>query len=347
MLGQFGIMGRSLLLAGVCALATPTAQAQDYSSVTLKHASGLPASYPPTSATSYFNDRLSEVSGGKVKVQMFWGGALGGLNEAYDQVSKGAVDISDVVPGYFITQLPLMSMPNALPHTFFEPVEAMNALIKLSAENPDLIAEYDAANVKPLIFRYLTNYHFYCTRPVDTVDGFRGLKIRSFGNYIPKMMEAIGAVPVNVVTSDVYEALKRGSLDCAYSPATDAASYKLQEVAKYFIDVPMGGIAAHVDMMNLKSFNALTPETQKLLVETGLEASKWWADQSEQKAAEALEVMKQAGIQVVEFKETDKLHGMVPDMVALWNEAMKERGLEAVAANYSEALMSTYKANAK
>lgn len=97
-----------LLRAGLVA-ATLTAgfgqhlAAEGYSDVTLRHATGLPQTYPMVVATERFNEQVTEQSGGKVKFQMFWGGSLGGMKEALDLVSKGAVDISDIVPGYFIS----------------------------------------------------------------------------------------------------------------------------------------------------------------------------------------------------------------------------------------------------
>ncbi|MEL7982556.1 C4-dicarboxylate TRAP transporter substrate-binding protein [Vreelandella titanicae] len=347
MLGLFEQPTRCLIVAGLCSIAASgTAQAQDYTKVTLRSAQALPESYPPAAATAYFNERLAEESGGDMTVNMFWGGVLGGDNEALPLVSKGAVDISGIVPGYFNTQLPLMSMTNALPHTFFDPEYAMRALAKMSSENADLNAEYEAVGIKPLVFRFLPNYQFYCTSPVQTMEDIEGLKVRSFGNYIPRMMESLGAVPVNVTTADVYEALNRGSLDCSYSPMTDAASFKLHEVAEYLIDLPMGGIAANVDVMNLETFNSLSPDSQELITKLGAEATDWWAEQSQEKADEALQTMKEGGLEVVEFKEADKLRETVPDMVSIWQDVMTERGMGDVGASYSEALMDYYNANA-
>ncbi|MAY87881.1 MAG: hypothetical protein CML02_14325 [Pseudooceanicola sp.] len=338
---------KPLLRAGLVAAALTAGlgqslAAEDYSDVTLRHATGLPQTYPMVVTTERFNEQVTEQSDGKVKFQMFWGGSLGGMKEALDLVSKGAVDISDIVPGYFISQLPLYSMTNAIPHTFMEPAAAIEALVEMGKTNESQIAEYEANNIKPLIFRALDNFYFLCTQPVKTMDDFKGLKVKSFGNYIPKMLEAIGATPVNVIVADAYEAMKRGSLDCTYSSFPDMEAYKLHEVAKYIVDVPMGGIVAYSDSMNLDAFNKLTPDTQALLTRIGEEVTLWWNEQSEADSARAKEAMLAAGAEMVAFDNPEALHAAVPDMVALWVQAMEDRGMGDEGKAYAEALMAAY-----
>lgn len=335
---------RALTMAATMSIAAfvGSASAEDYPKLTLTHATGLNESYPLAQATIYFNDMVEKESGGNIQVKMFWGGALGGLKEALDIVSKGAVDISDIVPGYFSTQLPLQSMTNALPHTFFDPTQAMYALAYMSDHNELQMKEFTDNNVKPLIYRALGTYYFLCTKPVKTMEDFKGLKVRSFGAYMPKMMEVLGATPVNVVISDAYEAMKRGSLDCTYSPGSDHAAFKLYEVAKNLINVPMGGIAAYTDTMNLTKFNSLDKPTQDLLVRAGKEATDWWAAQVDENEQAAIKEILAGGAQWVEFDETDKLRAAMPDMVGIWKQSMADRGLEDVAIQYSGAIMGYY-----
>ena len=63
----------AIFAAALC----PPVTAQEFSEVTLRHASGLPQTYPMVVTTNRFNDLVEQETGGKVKVQMFWGGSLG------------------------------------------------------------------------------------------------------------------------------------------------------------------------------------------------------------------------------------------------------------------------------
>ena len=66
-----------------------------------------------------------------------------------------------------------------------------------------------------------------------TVEGLKGKKIRSFGADIPKIFEAIGAVPVSVAFGDIYEAVQRGTLDYSFINRGNINAIKVYEVGKY------------------------------------------------------------------------------------------------------------------
>ena len=148
-----------LLSAGLAAAAmlgaAATAQAEDYPSITFRYATGYPEAVYMNEPAKWFARELEERSGGKIKVRMYFGGTLGKSNEILDLVSKGAVDMGSVVQGYFTSQLPFAAMTNSLPMTFFDGEAAMRAGMKMDAENPHQIAEYERNNIKPIINRYL------------------------------------------------------------------------------------------------------------------------------------------------------------------------------------------------
>lgn len=319
-----------------------SAQAQDYPSVTFKHATGFPKALYMEKPAEFFAERLEERSGGKMKTQLFYAGALGKANEILDLVSSGAIDMGSLVQGYFTSALPFAAMTNSLPMTFFDPAQAMYAAIEAEKTNQSQIDEFKKNNFKPLVYRYLPNYKLICTKPVRTMADLQKLKVRTFGKFMPKMFAAIDVTPVNVLPTDNYEALKRGSMDCSYLTNANFLVYKLHEVAPYIIDVKFGGINAYFLAMNLQKFEAMSPDAQKLLVEVGLEATKFAADQTEEIEAAALATMLSQGATLVKFEEQDKLIAAVPDMVNLWVETMDDQGLGAEAKAYANEIMTYY-----
>lgn len=325
---------------------TAGASAQDYPSITFKHATGFPKALYMEQPAEYFADELEKRSGGKMKVQLFYSGALGKANEILDLVSSGAIDMGSLVQGYFTSALPFAAMTNSLPMTFFDPAQAMYAAIEAEKTNKSQIDELTRNNFKPLVYRYLPNYKLICTKPVRTMADLAQLKVRTFGNYMPKMFAAINVTPVNVLPTDNYEALKRGSMDCSYLTNANFIAYKLHEVAKYIIDVKFGGINAYFLAMNLDKFNSMSPDAQKLLVQVGADATKFAADQTEKIEAEALETMLSEGAELIKFEEQDKLIAAVPDMVNLWIETMAGQGLGDEARQYAKEIMDYYNAHA-
>ena len=339
----FTTIGLAALTAGLSSGALAT----DYPSITFKHATGFPKALYMEQPADFFAQELEKRSGGKMKVQLFYSGSLGKSNEILDLVSSGAIDMGSMVQGYFTSQLPFAAMTNSLPMTFFDPETAMNAAIAAEKTNKSQIEEFQRNNIKPLLYRYLPNYKLICTKPVRTMADLKKLKVRTFGNFMPKMFAAIDVTPVNVLPTDNYEALKRGTMDCSYLTNANFLAYKLHEVAKYIIDVRFGGIHAYPLTMNLAKFNALSPDAQKLLVEIGRDGTKAATEQTERIEAEALKTMLSQGAELVKFEEQDKLEATVPNMVDLWVETMTGQGRGDEAKQYAKDIMTYYKAHAR
>ena len=321
-------------LAMICAATAATAQ--DYPEMTFRYATGFPEAVYMNEPAKWFAEELEKRSDGKIKVRMYFGGTLGKSNEILDLVSKGAVDMGSVVQGYFTSALPFAAMTNSLPMTFFDGEAAMRVGMKMDEEDADQIAEYEQANIKPLINRYLPNYKLICTKPIRTVKDFEGTKIRTFGNYMPKMFAALKATPVNVLPVEMYEALKRGSMDCSYLTYPFFMVFKLYEVAPYVIDVKLGGINAYFLAINKRKFDGLSKDVQDLLVQVGREATDWGVEHTKKVDAEALEQLKGTeGVEIVTFEEQQQLEDTVPDMIEEWIKEMAKIGKEAEAKAYA------------
>lgn len=319
------------------------ARAEDYPKLTFRFATGFPRALYMTEPNEYFANELKKRSGGKIIVKTFYGGALGKSNEIFDLVSKGAIDMGSVVQGYVTSSLPFAAMANSLPMTFFDGEAAMRAAMQLEETNPDQKAEFEKANIKPLIHRYLPNYKLICTKPVRTVAELKGLKIRTFGSYMPIMFSALEVTPVNVLPTDMYEALKRGSMDCSYLTNANFIAYKLHEVAKYIIDVKFGGINAYYLAINLDRWNSLPANVQKLMLQVGKEATEFGVKDTIRAEKESLETMVAQGAEVIKFEEQKKLEDAVPDMIEIWIGEMAKIGKEKEARRYAEQIKALLK----
>ena len=328
-----GLVGLAVLVAG-----SMQAQAEDYPEITFRYATGFPKVVYMNGPAIWFAEELEKRSGGKMKMKMHFGGALGKSNEILDLVSKGAIDMGSVVQGYFTSALPFGAMTNSLPMTFFDGEAVMRSAMKMDMENPDQIAEYERNNIKPLINRYLPNYKLICTKPVKTVKDLEGLKIRTFGNYMPKMFAALKATPVNVLPVEMYEALKRGSMDCSYLTYPFFVVFKLYEVAPYVIDVKFGGINAYYLAMNKRKFDGLPKNVQDLLVAVGAEATEWGVADTKKVDAAAKQQLVEKGATIIVFEEQQKLEDTVPDMIDEWIAEMAKLGKEKEAMAYAAAV---------
>lgn len=142
--------------------------------------------------------------------------------------------------------------------------------------------------------------HTLTTKPVNTVDDLKGMKIRVPGNQIQSIgFDVLGASSTGMDLGDVYQALQSKTIDGAENPLATLYGRKLHEVAKYLI------LDGHVKnfttlVCSADMFNSLTPEQQELLVSTCEEAGLYNNELQQASEAEYLQKMTDEGVTVVD-----------------------------------------------
>ena len=144
-------------------------------------------------------------------------------------------------------------------------------------------------------------YNILLRSPVGPAGDLKGLKIRGSITYHP-LFKALGASPVVLAPADIYAALEKGLVDGAGWPVTGITGFKWQEVAKYYIR-PSFGVATMMILMNANSFDRLSADDKRAMLEVGrkLELMVW--ENYEQMAAEELAEMKKAGMKEVRLSK--------------------------------------------
>ncbi len=303
-------------------LATAPLSAQE----TLRFASFLPATLPQTQTDQWFADEVTKRSGGKLKIQVFAGGALGKPTELLKLVSEGGVQMATTSPAYFTSQFPMLSATNSLPLVFKDAAQVQRILPILYAETPGLQAELKQLNLHPVYWHSVDPYFMICRTPVRTLADMKGKKVRSYGDDVPRMLQAIGAIPVNLLPGDLYESLQKGTIDCTpYSLAT-AVSLKLHEVAKYVTFMNIGSPGGWPIFVNQKAWDGLSADNKKLVMEVSAAAGKVELDKFAESDIEARKVMKAAGVEFIDFPDQKKFEAAAPDFLGDWVGRLDKAG---------------------
>jgi TRAP-type C4-dicarboxylate transport system substrate-binding protein len=178
----------------------------------------------------------------------------------------------------------------------------------------------------------LNDNHLLCKSPIRTMADFQGKKIRSQGEFVPIALRALGAVPVTVLPGEFYEAMQRGTVDCMLLPWDLLAVNRLHEVAKFGSDLSFGAIIGDGVFVNAGRWASFPPEVKKLLTDVAAQAKNHDLKVAGEIEAKALDTMKGAGFQLVEFQEKAAFKAKIPDFLAVWQKRMEETGKGADAA---------------
>lgn len=114
----------------------------------------------------------------------------------------------------------------------------------------------------------------YCKSPINSLEDFKGKKVRTFSKSLSEFVEAVGGTGVNIPFGEVVPALQKGVADCGITGALSGNLAKWQEVTDYLYALPVGwSMVMHG--VNLKSWNKLPEPVRDFLV-TEIAA---WEDQ--------------------------------------------------------------------
>jgi TRAP-type C4-dicarboxylate transport system substrate-binding protein len=324
----------SQIAAGVLALAMSaatiagSAAAQDdIPNMRLRWAHFAPAAWGSAQAEALFAKEIEKRTGGKVKIQFFWSGSLGGPGELMEMLQNGAVDFASIVPTYYPAQWPMVGLSNSLPMTWNNAPLAMDVQEYQIKNNKAIQDELKKNGLKAVLIHGLPPYRLQCTSPIRTLADLKGKRIRTFGDWPPYVMKTLDAVPVNITLNEVYEGLQRGTLDCGYNPNENAGFLKLYEVAKYWSDINFGAIAAYSSFTSIKKWENWPASLHKIMEEAYKVAIEFEKNNFQPLEEKHLATAKAAGAQYVHFEEQDKLNKTFPAMLDTWEKTMCDRGM--------------------
>jgi TRAP-type C4-dicarboxylate transport system substrate-binding protein len=111
-----------------------------------------------------------------------------------------------------------------------------------------------------------------CTaaKPINTPKDIGGLKLRSTPSAITvEYLKQLGAMPVSMLTAEVYTALQQGTIEGTYAPIHVLTDFKFDEVCKNFY-MDASTTAMQIPVFSNKYYQTLPESDQKLIDEAML-----------------------------------------------------------------------------
>ncbi len=319
---------KKLLFATLVAAGAVAAHAQEYPSLNLKMAHPLAQTFPGAQWDKWAADEIERRSGGKIKIQIFWSGQLGGMTEIKNLVSTGAVDIGVFAQAVHAAELPLTSVAAGLLNRVSADARTAHELAGATYASAPVAQELQAQNLKVIKWTVPSPYRLLCNKPVNTSADLKGLKVRAVGGaYVPIWMEAHGIVPTRVQATEIREGLQRGTLDCNFGPIEWTPFADLQKVAPYLSDLNTGSFTTFQMYVPQRTFGAWPKSVQTLFTEVAQEAMQKELAELPKVEAEAMQKFKATGGAVVKMQDLDAFISRSPDMVNVWIDRSTKAGL--------------------
>jgi len=226
--------------------------------VTLKF--GFPA--PPTSyvntegMTPWIND-VEKAAGGTLKIQLFAGPALGNFNNIYDRTVENVAQISFGTFGAYASVF-VRTQVTDLPFINDDTRSSSVALWRLYAKGL-LNPEYE--KVKVLALFTFPGSILNSNKPIKTLEDVKGMKLAASSRTLGEAAIDMGAAPITLTPSDLYEAQNRRVVDGILVGWTAVKTFRLDDVTKDHLQLPLGEAPAFV-FMNKSAYDALPAQAK-------------------------------------------------------------------------------------
>ena len=208
-------------------------------------------------------DKVEEESEGRLKIELYDLGQLGGEADIITGVQTGSIEAAQVgcalLAGYNdafnVGDLPFLfdDFDHADRFARTEEDQEMNKTL----EDHGLLVWYWSI----LGYRQPN----LVKKVINTPDDFRGLKWRVMDSPIQmQTMEALGAIPMVVAYNEIYNALSTGVVDAWMNDGVAFKNLSIYEVAPYYTDIPLFA-STQTCVISKKAFDALPVDLQEIV----------------------------------------------------------------------------------
>lgn len=282
----------------------------------------FPPSHHISKAIHVFADKVVELSGGKLKVNVADSGSLYNDSQILEAVQDGLVEVGLVgtykwggmVPAADVFDLPFLFVDLSSPEKF------------LNAGAADILdAEFNKKGVKNLFW---VDYGFIQmwnnVRPLHSPKDFEGLTMRSYSAGDSITLTALGAAPTQISSAEMYMAIQNGTVKGATTGMPAAVSRKIYEVSKY-LTIANYSTAQFSVQANLDWWNGLDADSQKAVLEAGKVAEKWLRGAVAESEGAAEKIVRDAGLEVNTLTADERAQ-MVAATKSVWDAYVARAG---------------------
>ena len=293
-----GLIAALAAAAAMAAGVSAGAQEQDLKAgLMLKK--GFPGAEPVNGMYEFFEAEVEKGSGGKISMDIVYGGALGKPNERLNQVRRGIIQMSDASDGNYASiykDIQVLSMPYLFPdertawNLLDGPIGSRIAEDLRKKTGIRVLGWWESGGFK----------HYSANRAIRKPDDMKGLKMRVMAPIFGIPVLTLGGSATPIAFPELYTSLKTGVVDGQDNAVWVFNLIKLHEVQKYLM------LDGHIYSfgplgINDSWFSGLSADLQAVVLDAGKKAVAY--NRRESRAAEARNVAlaKEKGVTVIPF----------------------------------------------
>lgn len=261
-----------------------------------------------------FKEKVEELSGGEIKIDLQASGVLGSENDVLDTMlgGGGTIDMARISAFALTSYGGEKSKLLSVPYTFVNREHFWNFATSDLAKEFLVEPHENGSGITGLFYAEEGFRHFFTVNPVNSLEDLKGMKLRVSNDPIMNgMVEGLGASPTVVSFGELYSALQTGVVDGAEQPIANYKSNAFPEVSPNLI-LDGHTLGAVQVVITDKAWDKLSDEHKSILEEASKYASEFNRKISEEAEKKVLEELKAEGVNVVEVTD-----------ITPWQEACK------------------------
>lgn len=283
-----------------------------------------------------FKENVEEATGGKVTVEIFPSGQLGGEMDSYEGLGMGTVDMCIATAnifGLYDERTTIMDMPFLL-----QDEESAQKLLDSDLIQGVLEELSDTTGAVHLGFGSGGFRHiFNNVRPIYKPEDLKDVKLRVPETTIfVDTFAALGANVTPMTYSETYTGIQQKTIDGIEVPIGNGYTVGYYEVCDY-LSLTRHFYNALSLSISKSLYDGMSPELQQILKDAAVKAGQDQRISVAENEAGQLEAMKESGIQVNEIDDVEQFRALVQPIydnyrdnisADIYSQAMEILGIE-------------------
>jgi TRAP-type C4-dicarboxylate transport system substrate-binding protein len=250
------------------AASTPTPSTVPPKVIELNYAIGSSPQSPAGKLKQSWADLIGERTGGRVKINCYFGESLVKFSETLRGVQTGIADIAEYTYGAETSDLFGLTRLMDL-HFMNWPGTREEAKIyeQLCDKYPAIRQQWTDAGIMIYAFTSMPGAQLHTTnKAVSVPKDLNGMKIISTGGIFDDAIKQGGGAPLDIFITDYYSSLEKGLAQGVVTNYSALLAFKLVQLLPYHTNFGEGGICYQGKpfIINLEKWNSLPSDIQKM-----------------------------------------------------------------------------------